>query len=40
MIVVNAANNSTVEDTKKRISQSMLLRYDEDAFSVFDSSQL
>lgn len=39
-IVVKAPNNEVIETTKKEITNIMLERYDEDAFSVFDSAQL
>ena len=39
-IVVKAPNKDVIESTKKEITNIMLERYDTDAFSVFDSSQL
>lgn len=39
-IVVKAPNKDLIEDTKKQITKIMLDKYDKDAFSVFDSSQL
>ena len=39
-IIVKAKNKDTIESTKKDITKIMLEKYDEDAFSVFDSSQL
>ncbi len=39
-IIVKAKNKDSIESTKKQITKIMLEKYDEDAFSVFDSSQL
>lgn len=39
-IVVKAPNKDSVEQTKKDLTKFMGSRYEEDAFSVFDSSQL
>ncbi len=39
-IIVKAKNKDTIEATKKQITKIMLEKYDKDAFSVFDSSQL
>jgi putative ABC transport system permease protein len=39
-IIVQASSKDTVEATKKDITKFMKERYDEDAFSVFDNSQL
>ena len=39
-IVVKAPSKDLIEATKKEITDIMLDRYDKDAFSVFDSSQL
>ena len=39
-VVVKAPNKDSIESTKKEISKIMLEKYDTDAFSVFDSSQL
>ncbi len=38
--VVKAPNKDSIESTKKEITKVMLEKYDKDAFSVFDSSQL
>ncbi|HPT66297.1 MAG TPA: ABC transporter permease [Candidatus Woesebacteria bacterium] len=38
--VVRAPNKDLINDTKKSITKIMLEKYDSDAFSVFDSSQL
>jgi len=38
--VVRAPNKDAIDSTKKEISKIMLEKYDKDAFSVFDSSQL
>lgn len=39
-IIVKAKNKDSIESTKKEITKIMLEKYDFDAFSVFDSSQL
>lgn len=39
-IIVKISNKETVEQSKKDLKKLMLQKYDEDAFSVFDSSQL
>ena len=39
-IIVKAKNKDSIEATKKQITKIMLEKYDKDAFSVFDSSQL
>ncbi len=39
-IIVKAKNKDSIEATKKEITNIMLKKYDKDAFSVFDSSQL
>ena len=39
-IIVKAKNKDSIEITKKQITKIMLEKYDKDAFSVFDSSQL
>ncbi len=39
-IIIKAKNKDTIEATKKEITKIMLEKYDKDAFSVFDSSQL
>jgi len=39
-IIVKARSKDLIEATKKEITNTMLEKYDEDAFSVFDSSQL
>jgi len=39
-ILVKAPSKDSIESTKKEITSIMLDRYDKDAFSVFDSSQL
>ncbi len=39
-IIVKVKNKDLIEKTKKEITNIMLEKYDEDAFSVFDSSQL
>jgi len=39
-IIIKAKNKDAIESTKKEITKIMLKKYDEDAFSVFDSSQL
>ena len=39
-IIIKAKNKDSIESTKKEITKIMLEKYDEDAFSVFDSSQL
>ncbi|MDD4027087.1 MAG: ABC transporter permease [Candidatus Shapirobacteria bacterium] len=38
--IIKAANKDSVESTKKEITKIMLEKYDSDAFTVFDSSQL
>ncbi len=39
-IIIKAKNKDLIETTKKEITDIMLKKYDKDAFSVFDSSQL